>query len=104
LVDLFEEDDQSVPFEEAPVSWQQTIPRHPGLPSQPVWSDPEPSAKQAAYPEPAMYSDHSNGSQPIPPFVAPPEEHPEVPQRLILRLIAGVQNAGAGITRKKDHG
>jgi hypothetical protein len=105
LVDLFEEDDRSVPFEEAPVSWQQTTPRHRGLAPQPAWSDAELPAKRAVYPEPATSSDRSNGShQAMPPFVAPPEEEAEAPQRLILRLIAGVQNAGVGIVRKKNHG
>jgi hypothetical protein len=97
LVSVFEEEGGASPspFEEEPVFQQ-----YPAPPVMPV-----PGSEQAIYPEPAGYFGGSNGSEPVSPFIVQPDEKElEPPQNLILRLIAGVQNAGIRSTRKKNHG
>lgn len=64
-------------------------------------------AKPAAKPGRAAASNNGHkpsARQPAPPPAAAPELSEAEESSLILRLIAGVHNAGAGISRRRNHG
>lgn len=61
----------------------------------PAAAKPRPAARQAAQPK--------MPSKPAP-VSAPGTQTQEHPNNMVLRLIAGVQNAGIGVTRRKSNG
>ncbi len=62
------------------------------------------SRKNGANGTPALLSAAQSAIQPQPAALSEPGSADEEPQKLVLKLIAGVQNAGAGIGRRKKRG
>jgi hypothetical protein len=100
LISLYEE--ESAPSQPKPAPVVKARPASPQPAPKPVRQEqpaPRPQARRSAPP-----TDETQPRQPAQPDGPTPYDEDEDPQNLVLKLIAGVQNAGAGVTRRKKNG
>jgi hypothetical protein len=100
LISLYEE--ESAPSNPKPAPVVKARPASPQPAPKPARRE-QPAPRQQARPAPQPSAD-TRPTQPAPPRDAAPDDEAMDPQNLVLKLIAGVQNAGAGVTRRKKNG